>query len=411
MFDFSTTVNNRLKILAESRGDELIGNPTGSYPAGRACDYRLIKLKCGHEQDIRISHYEKEAYSCKQCFEDDLHAVAESQGLSLVSMDIVRHGSERLYVRACGHTEMFSNAYLRKHKINNCQVCLFENVMKNLDKHGFSINSKIQNGFNIKCNVCGNNFDTQVNTCTHGKPVCKVCFETTLKNEAISSGFTYLPELEPARSRGEVRESINRWYSCNTCGHIDNYAHGSMRVGHARCDKCYSTRLISDATKQGIQYIGFHGSGLHKYILSCGCEKLINPYQVKRGIWACQKHSNTHFNRNNGVYLVKLEYGNFAWLKFGLAKDMGVRIKGYGLNTGTKTEILFYYPLPSRYDAMDIEKEIHKELSEHKLDKNFMKSFMKKGGHTECYPTSAEDKISTMVEYLYSEFEKRSQCP
>ena len=191
-------------------------------------------------------------------------------------------------------------------------------------------------------------------------------------------------------------------YECNTSNNVDSFGHVAMSIGIARCSKCYLNRLQSDAKKQGMTYVGFHGKGLHKYILSCGCEKKISPYQVKQGIWACREHGNTHFNRNNGVYLVKLEYNGFSWLKFGLAKDMSVRLKGYGLNKGTKANILFYLPLPTRYDAMDVEVAIHNELSLEKLDKVLMQSFMRKGGHTECYPVSMENKITEMVQERYT---------
>ena len=105
-FDFNTEVNLEIANIARSRGEELIGAAIGDYPPRRLCDYRHMRLSCGHFQDISLAHYRKSAYSCQECFKIKLNKLAESQGLELVSMDIVRHGNERLYKRPCGHTEI-----------------------------------------------------------------------------------------------------------------------------------------------------------------------------------------------------------------------------------------------------------------------------------------------------------------
>ena len=93
-FDFNTEVNLEIATIARSRGEELIGAAIGDYPPRRLCDYRHIRLSCGHFQDIRLAHYRKSDYSCHECFKIKLNKLAESQGLELVSMDIVRHGNE-----------------------------------------------------------------------------------------------------------------------------------------------------------------------------------------------------------------------------------------------------------------------------------------------------------------------------
>lgn len=397
-----TPVNRELSELASSRGEKLLVVAIGSYKPGRACDYRSMQLLCGHTQDVRVTHYRKSTYLCKVCFEQEFHDVAASQGLVLKSMNIVRHGSEREYIRPCGHIEVHSLAYLKKHKIQPCQICLTATAKNNLEDKGFQLISNTREGYNIQCNECEHHFHISASCGREGTPFCENCFEKRLGTDAAHHGFKYRKDLEPLRKGTTTRVTIYRMYECTTCGHVDSFGHIAMSMGIARCSKCYLDRLQSDAEKQGMTYVGFHGKSLHKYILSCGCEKKINPYHVKRGIWACREHDNTHFHRDNGVYLVKLEYNGFSWLKFGLAKDMGVRIKGYGLNKGTKAEILFYFPLPTRYDAMDIEVAIHNELSLDKLDKVFMQSFMKKGGHTECYPVSMEDRITEMVKERYT---------
>lgn len=63
-FDYTTPVNAHLLALAVERGEELIGEAKGEYKPGRSCDYRHMKLNCGHFQDVRVVHYKKFDYTC-----------------------------------------------------------------------------------------------------------------------------------------------------------------------------------------------------------------------------------------------------------------------------------------------------------------------------------------------------------
>lgn len=396
-----TVVNRTTAELAVSRGEKLLDIAQCEYAPGRACDYRSFELKCGHSQDVKLCHYRTGSYSCKICFQQEIHDVATSRGLKLVSMDIVKHCNDRMYVRECGHTEVHSHTYLKNRQPLPCQICLNKQAENNSAGKNFEVVKKIRNGYLVRCKTCDSEYTASTSVGRTGTPFCQVCFENELHKDAAACGFTYLQGKEVFKSKTETRDIIYRPYSCNTCGYEDFFGHTAMRLGHTRCDSCYLSRLQADASKQGMKHIGHRKKGNHEYLLPCGCSKILNPYAVKMGIWDCRKHGHTHFHRENGVYLLRLSYEGFEWLKFGLAKNMKVRIRGYGLRDGTEVEQLFYYSLPTRYDAMDIECALHQEFNKHKLDKYHMKTLMQQGGHTECYPTNLTDRITKRVNDLY----------
>jgi len=397
-FDFSTKVNSEIKSLAESRGDTLIGAATGDYQPGRSCDYRHFKLSCGHCHDIRVAHYRSKAYTCPTCFIDNINSVAASQGLKLVSMDVVKHCNDRMYVRECGHTEVFSHQYLKKHKITACQKCAMIDATNNAVKNNFTLLNKTRIGYLLKCNKCGTVADFQAPTTRKGNLVCDCCFDEQLKVDAVSAGFSYLVDREPKRVVSKSRTTLLRWYSCNECGYVDTFGHVPMRMKNVRCKACYSKQLSDEAARQGMTHLG-HVSGVyHKYKLPCGCEREFPPFSVRKGVWACKVHDNTHYHRPSGIYLIRVDHPELSWLKFGYAKDVDIRLRGYGLTDGCESEILFHIPFETGYQAMEIEKSIHTILSGKRLDPTSMKRFMTNTGHTECYPLEIQDEIISRME-------------
>ena len=401
-FDFNTPVNKELSSIANERGEELIGAAIEERDPRRMCDYRLFKLTCGHTQDIRTTHYRKNNYTCKICFEKDIHDVAESQGLELVSMDIVRHCNDRLYVRSCGHTEIFSNNYLRKHKIIECQECVLQEVKDNIAKINFSFVKKVREGYLISCNRCGEEVSCSTTTARSGKPTCNTCFNEKLKEEAELNGFTYIPDMSPEKVKTESRTSLYRWYSCNACGSIESFQHTAMRYS-VSCKNCFNIKLAKEAESQGMVHLGHSEGGYHKYKLSCGCIREFPPHSVRKAVWACKVHDNTYYHRPSSVYLIKITSKDFSWLKLGFAKNLDIRIKGYGLSDDYDVEILFNSEFSTGYEAMELEKSIHKSLSNIRLDSGLMKSYMTSTGHTECYPVEAESEILSKLEVILSE--------
>ena len=45
------------------------------------------------------------------------------------------------------------------------------------------------------------------------------------------------------------------------------------------------------------------------------------------------------------------------------------------------------------YLALELEKGIHAELKEHRLDKRLMKNYHTSSGYTECYPVALEEVL------------------
>lgn len=403
-YDFSTAVNAEIIKLATERGDKLLGAAGKDYPPGRSCDYRSMLLSCGHTQDIRPVHYRKAPAACQVCFKNKLNDVAKSQGLLLLSMDIVQYSNERLYIRNCGHTEIHSNAYLEKHKVAECQKCISSEVEANLKERNFTIVGKPRDGYLVSCNTCKNTMVSKTETVRFGAPSCAVCFSELLKREAAMVGLTYLSDREPERVTTASRTTNYRWYSCNTCGNIDTFGHVAVRLNNVRCTKCYIDRRKSEASAQGMDYLGWSHGMYHKYKLPCGCERDLQPQDVLRNVWACKIHDSTHYHRPSGIYLLEIKTQDFSWLKFGFAKDIGVRIKGYGLPEGADVEVIFNIKVDTGYEALEVEKSIHRDLISERIDPYLMKEkYMTFTGHTECYPLSTSPLIISKMKGFYEQ--------
>ncbi len=395
-FDWNTPVNVEIYALAKSFGEELLGNPTGEYPKGRSCDYRSVRLRCGHIQDVRVVNYRTGKTECKQCFEDSVKAIGLSQGLTLKSMDIVRHCNERVYIRDCGHEEIFSHSYLLKHKIGECRVCVHKDVAVNASKNNMEFIGTVRQGYVLKCNKCGNEVVSRLDVAREGKPFCATCFEKQLQCEAQLAGFTYdNSEIKIVKTKS--RSTTYRSYICNTCGHKDFFGHVAMRLKNVSCDKCYLSRLKNEAFNQGLNYLGYSKGQLHNYELPCGCTRELTTHAARAGIYACRVHDDTYYRRKSGIYLLKITVGDFSWLKFGFAKDINTRIRGYGLLGDYCIDHIIYKDMESGYAALELEKKIHKLFGNERLDPKFMKQYMTNTGHTECYPESMLTRLKEEI--------------
>lgn len=395
-FDWKTPVNSEIAALAKSFGEELLGNPTGKYPKGRSCDYRSVRLRCGHIQDVRVVNYRTGKTECRQCFEDNVKSIGLSQGLTLKSMDIIRHCNERVYIRECGHEEIFSHSYLLKHKIGECRICVHKDIAENAIKNNMEFIGTVRKGYVLKCNKCGNEMIARLDVARDSKPFCTVCFEEQLRAEAQFAGFTYDPS-ETKIVKTKSRSTVYRSYICNTCGHKDFFGHFAMKLKNVSCDKCYLSRLESEAITQELKYLGYFKGQLHRYEMPCGCTRELTTFAARAGIYACKIHDNTHYHRKSGIYLLKITVGDFSWLKFGFAKDVAVRLRGYGLPENHFVEHIIYKDMESGYAALELEKKIHRQFNNVRLDPKFMKKYMTSTGHTECYPENMLEDIKSAI--------------
>ena len=419
-FNWNSPVNTEIRLLAESRGDELIGPALGQYKPGRACDYRHIKLKCGHSMDTRITHYRVGRTECRTCFEIELRRVAALQDLELKSMEIVRYANERVYIRKCGHELICSNDYLKKYKRTKCKPCTDNIIKANIGRYGFSLVKRLGPVSKISCNICARQYSTRLAENHDYVPECSECilrddiivqrrakrkyrinseYRKTpellekvfnkLSNDAKNVGLTYL-EVNKDRS---LRSRSQALYQCNHCGYVDLYSIASVKNKNIRCSPCYRARLEKEARTECLEYIEYCIGQLHTYKLPCGCFRNYTTSTIRRGVWTCKEHGQTHYHRESGVYLVKITVGDFSWLKFGFAKNLSVRAVGYGLENNYKIEDILYKKFKRGYDAMKVEKSVHKHIKDFRLDPSEMKNYMKNTGHTECYPVEMQKEI------------------
>ena len=396
-FDWSSKLNLELDELAKQRGDELLGNPIGNYEQKRVCEHRYFKLPCGHSRDIAIKHYKVNSYFCNTCYEKDIREVAAKHGLTLKSMKCVQK-DKREYIMPCGHTIIQMHSYLKKHSPLECQECIKQEVEENLARNGFKFFKKVRDGYEYSCNHCGTHKISMTNTCRFGKDIsCDKCYDDRLQEKAKELGFTYLKD-RPVVEDGSDKSAGLRWYSCNSCGEERQYLHYTMKPRGIRCNNCHQIAIKAEAALQGMEHLGHVEGMLHKYKLNCGCERLFPLFTIRKGAWACKIHSNTYLHRPSGIYLIRITSNDFSWLKFGYAKEMNTRIDGYGLPEGSSVDILSYVPVETGYTALEVEKEIHRNLADKKIKPSYMKKFMTVSGHTECYPLEMQSTIIKSME-------------
>ena len=122
--------------------------------------------------------------------------------------------------------------------------------------------------------------------------------------------------------------------------------------------------------------------------------------QIRTGNFLCQICEDWAFTQPSQIYLLHIKVGPDEWLKLGYAKNIELRISGYGLPSDAEVSVIVTKLFDTGQEAREFEGFLHKTYQRKLLKASDMTDFHTKSGQTECYPV-------IMVHRLLAEF--RSQ--
>lgn len=217
-------------------------------------------------------------------------------------------------------------------------------------------------------------------------PICRECSFETFKKEALNRGLKLI---------GDSLKNGYYTYQFIKCGHKKEYEPKKLRIdGKRTCDVCLINRFKKDANKKGLVLIGeSKRRGYYKYkFKECGHTKESRPDMVNIGNPCCELCGDTYHSKKSKIYLMEIFSQSKSFLKLGVAGNSKSRIRTYGLKAGYKAKVLKEIPFDTNFDAVRVEKTIHKKYKAHNLDHNTIKPIME-SGYTECYPLEIVNKL------------------
>lgn len=298
--------------------------------------YSIYTLDCGHKQEIRKTHFKEGKYRCHDCVYLKHKTEAENVGLKL--LEKTNSAYKRYQFISCGHEKRVAPDQVRTGNVE-CKKCRKENINDILQNNQIEILSKVKNKCEILYLDCGHCQLTKYsNVLRNTIPKCKNCSFELQKEQALSEGLELLHEDQSV--------SLKSYF----------------------------------------------------YKLPCGCTKSLRAGNVKRGVWACDVHSNW-WNKPSGIYLLKLKFNDFECLKIGVATNVKSRISSYKFKEKCEVTEILYINFETYKSAINVEKELHVRLKHLNVDRDKMK--LKMGsGWTECYDIASEDLLMNFLRGL-----------
>ncbi len=307
--------------------------------------YRNYTMSCGHAHDFKYIHANAGKVKCKTCTLEKHKNLAIAIGAEIIDHNPIKDDSDyKKYKLACGHTKIGTIHNL----VDTCSECRGIELEAACRRNNVSIitgTSKYPH-VGITHLSCGHSQTIKMQYLFNDEvPACRVCRYNKHKAEAQIAGLVLLDRTEDRASKSSQKYS--------------------------------------------------------KYLLPCGCEKLITPGNVRRNVWACDNHS-SYWNKESVIYLLRCKHENFEWLKLGVTSLLDRRISDYALKENTIVDKVYSVTLSNMRIATLVEKRIHAKLKSKRVNPDTMRGYMK-SGFTECYGLSITDVI---LQELTKEMEK-----
>lgn len=292
----------------------------------------------------------------------------------------------------------------------------------NFDYTGTNITSS-QSLVVFKCRICDYVCTTQTATTHYEGNGCPSCNnrpsfskELLIKKSKAKFGGTF--DFSSTQEFSKVTEEIS--IGCPRHGLITTTAQAHLRT-QTGCPKCHRydaeevfQKFYSNQNNLHIKFVDIHKDlegevnprFIQMYCPSHGAYSTrLSGVLRGNGCIACyhdraegtynttlaERHKTEYLHRNLDVYVLYIT--TLKMYKLGLSKDLKHRVSCISNNTKSNVDILYQGNI-NLYDAIHLEKELLKSLSEYK---GF--SEIKFGGHTELLELS-EDMATQLIEYL-----------
>lgn len=296
---------------------------------------------------------------------------------------------------SCGHTFEDNISNVRHSSKTLCKKCTDEAVEAAELRHGITFVEKLSNIKNkYIINSCGHSVALYKSNLVKNKSlICPECEFNKLNANLEKQGL----ELVEYRTGDDLDVSkINKVAKIRykNCGHEVN-RYRSFKKDYGPCEICAENNKNIIYSNNGLSFISKINSvkSLFRFN-SCGHERVIYNSAAIRGNCLCQECNESSFNKKSKIYIIEIltDEGN-KFIKLGYGKDIPNRVREYRMKRVKEYKVLFEKSFDSGTDAMLVEKSVHKSFKDAALPADYARTYLTRGGFTECYPVNLFDKI------------------
>lgn len=398
-FTRKTQDESYYKNVALTQGFEILGTHlmyNGGVVAAGHNTYFCKCLTCGVVRRLAFSYLKSTQAKCFTCFIERLYSEALAHNLELVGPSEDGDSKRRHYRFQCGHSRDIATGDVRFGQFS-CTECYDNETTDALSRNGLESLGRPS--------ACSGLDPTQYlmvkyKQCNHIRPLsqnhlrrdnvggCTVCFETNLKQEMESKHDMTILAKE---------KSTYRKIRFNSCGHEKLVTISNMRSGRFYCNICRLENYAKEAVAAELQYIGkSETSKKHKYLANCGHELKIDLKHVRVGHWTCRECNSGYLDNVNYLYLFKIDFDNFSFLKLGYSRKPEYRKYDYKTTSPCVFTLLKTVKVPTGREAISLENSIHAKYKQYNYPSKLVRGYLSESGFTECYPLEIESNITDL---------------
>lgn len=161
---------DKLEQEAAENGCVLLG-------PGKDTNYRVYRLRCGHEQELAPTSVRKGSFRCHTCLDNKLNQEAKEKGCELLGRG--RSKAYRYYRLPCGHEQEVQTGDVRRGDFD-CKVCRSEKLKQEAEEQGCKLlGSGKKNNYRLYRLPCGHDQEVQTGDMRRGNFLCQICEETS----------------------------------------------------------------------------------------------------------------------------------------------------------------------------------------------------------------------------------------
>jgi len=378
---------------------KVLGDCVGDFKESRK--YLLCECNiCSHKRNVQIVDLRSKKVNCEICFIERLSTEASNQNLELLGDSTDGDKKRRSYKFIdCGHIRDIATGDVRLGNFS-CTECSQLKFLDACKKNNITyVSSAIPDGRKnsgefryIRFNACGHEKNiNRISLISGGVPHCNICEQTALVAYSKSIGLTFVKYV------GNTRRS----FIIDRCGHEKTLGLSNLKLGSVHCEICAVEKFREEAIVSGLEYIAPSEEKEYKlYKAPCGCINKLRLCHVRIGHWTCRTCEKGFREYPNNIYLYKLKYEDFEWLKLGHGKNPEKRKYAYALAEGVDINLVMQIEVATGKFAEDHEKRLHRKYKKQNIDKVFMKQFMTESGFTETYPIEMLNTLVKEIEHI-----------
>ncbi len=277
----------------------------------------------------------------------------------------------------CNHTAFYQSTHVRRGNIQ-CKTCLLFKYANEASNNKHTLLHITKKSKQLYLKPCGHTIEASPqNIRKSSSTKCLECFEENLTAVATVNGYIY-------KGAAEVG-SVYRLIEFKSCGHEKVLQHSQIIKGNAVCRICESIQRKELSASCGLIELNEVGDRYFEYKLPCGHFKTLRADHAIAGSYTCDYCGDSHYQRPSNLYLFEFHNEKFSWLKLGFSSNLYLRKNNYGLPPDVECELVIKVPFDTGREAMLIEKALHKNLKDFRLNKELMKTYHTNNGYSECY--------------------------